>query len=63
MGAHRRLPDAVAPDTYKGLEKPLAGNVDAADSGKLIYEERCQSCHGELALGVGPRAGELNPAA
>ncbi len=61
VACQSQAPGAAVPEPYQGLENPLAGDTEAADAGMALYAARCQSCHGELALGEGPQAGDLNP--
>lgn len=47
----------VPPEQQVSLSLPdSAANIQ---NGKLIYDEKCLPCHGELGLGNGPQAGNL----
>lgn len=52
---------ATPPENYAKLTNPLAGNAEAAASGKTIFETQCASCHGPQGRGDGPAAAALNP--
>jgi mono/diheme cytochrome c family protein len=52
---------ATPPESYAKLINPLAGNPKAVDSGKIIFETQCASCHGSRGYGDGPAAASLNP--
>lgn len=47
------------PAAYAGKTNPLG--ADAAAAGKVIYGERCASCHGATGTGDGAAAAGLDP--
>jgi mono/diheme cytochrome c family protein len=52
---------ADPPDEFAGLTNPFAGDADAIAEGKVIFEDKCQECHGAEGVGDGPRSVNLNP--
>ncbi|MCX6280548.1 MAG: cytochrome c [Bacteroidetes bacterium] len=46
----------VAPDKYKTMKNPNAGD---ASTGKDLFAKHCKSCHGKDGLGDGPKAATL----
>jgi mono/diheme cytochrome c family protein len=53
---------AEVPPPYAGLVNPFAGDHDAIEAGRPIYEEGCAGCHGEAGRGDGAGAARLDPA-
>jgi mono/diheme cytochrome c family protein len=47
------------PANYKSMKNPVKGNAGAAASGKALWAQHCQSCHGKTGLGDGPKARNL----
>ena len=41
-----------APPKYRAKTNPLAKDKDAVPAGKVLFEEHCEECHGESALGT-----------
>lgn len=39
------------PDAERRRVNPYSGNVEAAEAGKLLFEDNCAKCHGADALG------------
>ena len=46
----------LAPDKYKTMKNPNAGDVN---TGKDLFAKHCKSCHGKDGLGDGPKAATL----
>ena len=40
-----------APEKYRNKPNPLANDRDAAAAGRVLFEEHCEDCHGEQAVG------------
>ncbi|MGA2301139.1 MAG: c-type cytochrome [Candidatus Acidiferrum sp.] len=40
-----------APEKYRAKINPLAHDADAAAAGRVLFEEHCEECHGEEAMG------------
>ena len=49
------------PAEYAGNKNPYAGDENAIEVGKSIYNTNCSPCHGESGMGDGPAAASLNP--
>lgn len=43
------------------LQNPVAPSVEAIDTGRSIYRERCVACHGDRGRGDGPAGITLDP--
>jgi mono/diheme cytochrome c family protein len=41
-----------APAKYRAKPNPLVKDKDAVPAGKVLFEEHCEECHGENALGT-----------
>ena len=48
---------AVRAQTPPPLENPVPATPESIELGRLIYEERCEDCHGRDGKGDGPVAG------
>jgi mono/diheme cytochrome c family protein len=45
-----------------GIDAAMPGDfVGSIDSGAKIFQQRCQTCHGEMGDGSGPRAPFMDP--
>jgi mono/diheme cytochrome c family protein len=42
---------AKAPQKYQAKANPLAKDPDAVAAGKALFEEHCEDCHGQNAVG------------
>src|SRR5215469_8779915 len=40
-----------APEKYRNKPNPLANDRDAPAAGRVLFEEHCEECHGEQAVG------------
>lgn len=47
------------PAEYKSKANPHKGDANAEKLGKAAYAKHCRSCHGNLGLGDGPKAKNL----
>lgn len=47
------------PDKYLKMANPVKSNAESLSSGKELYVEHCQSCHGKKGLGDGTKAATL----
>ena len=52
---------AEVPQEYANLTNPLAGDAEATNAGKIIFETSCAACHGPEGRGDGAAAAALNP--
>jgi mono/diheme cytochrome c family protein len=43
------------PDLERSRVNPYAGQADAVSAGKRLFEDHCEKCHGDNALGKGKR--------
>jgi mono/diheme cytochrome c family protein len=41
-----------APPKYRAKANPLVKDKDAVPAGRVLFEEHCEECHGEKALGT-----------
>jgi mono/diheme cytochrome c family protein len=41
-----------APAKYRAKTNPLVADKDAVAAGRVLFEEHCEECHGEKALGT-----------
>lgn len=55
--------ESNVPAEYAGKTNPVADDANAIASGKVIYEEKCASCHGVSGKGDGPAGQALTPPA
>jgi mono/diheme cytochrome c family protein len=46
------------PAKYEKMENPYAGE-DLTKIGKMLWSKHCKSCHGNMGLGDGPKAKQL----
>jgi mono/diheme cytochrome c family protein len=44
---------------YKAMKNPSAGDAESVKLGKALYAKHCKSCHGNLGLGDGPKAANM----
>jgi len=51
------------PANYKSMKNPSKGNAAATTSGKALWAQHCQSCHGKAGLGDGPKGRNLESSA
>lgn len=51
--------EVSVPAEYAGKTNPLG--ADAAAAGKVVFDERCASCHGATGTGDGAAAAGLDP--
>jgi mono/diheme cytochrome c family protein len=49
------------PAEYAGKTNPMAGKADAAEAGKKVFTDNCESCHGTTGKGDGPAGASLDP--
>ena len=49
----------VVPANFVKMKNPVAGDAEATDIGKELYNKHCKSCHGAKGLGDGSKAAEL----
>lgn len=47
------------PDKYLKMANPVKSNAEALSTGKELYVEHCQSCHGKKGLGDGTKSATL----
>lgn len=47
------------PDKYLKMANPVKSNAESLSSGKELYVEHCQSCHGKKGMGDGTKAATL----
>ncbi len=53
--------DWYAPKSADTLKNPLSNNYNATMQGKILFEKKCTSCHGDKGKGDGPAGIALNP--
>jgi mono/diheme cytochrome c family protein len=51
----------IIPEDYATLSNPLSGDATSIESGKILYEADCASCHGVTGHGDGSAASGLDP--
>lgn len=51
----------TVPAEFANKTNPVAGNADAANAGKTLYDLNCSSCHGPSGKGDGPAGAALDP--
>lgn len=44
---------------FKAMKNPAPGDAESIKLGKALYAKHCKSCHGNLGLGDGPKAANL----
>ena len=49
-----------APAKARKLQNPVPETAESIASGKMVYTQRCASCHGEKGDGKGEKAGDLS---
>lgn len=47
------------PEKFLKMANPVAKNAESVSDGKSLWSQHCQSCHGKIGKGDGPKAGEL----
>lgn len=47
------------PEKYQKMENPYKGDASLDKVGKMLYSKHCKSCHGNVGLGDGPKAKQL----
>src|SRR6478672_11873693 len=47
------------PDKYLKMANPVKSNGESLNTGKELYVQHCQSCHGKKGLGDGTKAASL----
>ncbi|MCF6241911.1 MAG: c-type cytochrome [Bacteroidales bacterium] len=52
--------DWTVPANYKSMKNPKAGDADAGNVGKALWDQHCKSCHGKEGYGDGSKADELD---
>ena len=53
--------DWLAPKSADTLKNPLVNNYNATMQGKILFEKKCVSCHGDKGKGDGVAGIALNP--
>lgn len=48
------------PDKYMKMTNPVKSDAASVASGKELYVQHCQSCHGKKGKGDGPKAAQLD---
>ncbi len=48
------------PDKYQKMANPVKSDAASIASGKELYAQHCQSCHGKKGKGDGPKADQLD---
>lgn len=51
--------DWEIPDKYKALENSFKDDASLERVGKMLYAKHCKSCHGNVGLGDGPKAANM----
>ncbi len=47
------------PAKYEEMENPYAGDDSSERVAKMLWSKHCKSCHGNVGLGDGPKARQL----
>ncbi len=47
------------PAKYEKMENPYVDDASIMKVGKMLWSKHCKSCHGNLGLGDGPKAAQL----
>jgi mono/diheme cytochrome c family protein len=47
------------PDKYLKMANPVKSNGESINTGKELYVQHCQSCHGKKGMGDGTKAASL----
>ncbi len=47
------------PAKYEKMENPYKDDASIAKVGKMLWSKHCKSCHGNMGLGDGPKAAQL----
>jgi|ERR1051326_482374 mono/diheme cytochrome c family protein len=53
--------DWEAPKSADAVKNPFANNADASAQGKILFNQKCASCHGTKGKGDGIAGIALNP--
>ena len=61
LGNEEEMMQAMVPESYRGLENPLAGSKEAVLLGRELFAFHCSGCHGSAGAGNGPAAKYLSP--
>ena len=48
------------PDKYQKMANPVKSDASSINTGKELYNQHCQSCHGKKGKGDGPKADQLD---
>lgn len=48
------------PDKYMKMANPVKSDAASINTGKELYNQHCQSCHGKKGKGDGPKAAQLD---
>ena len=49
----------TVPDKYMKMTNPTKADAASINVGKMLWGKHCKSCHGNIGLGDGPKAGQL----
>ena len=48
------------PDKYQKMANPVKSDATSIATGKTLFTQHCQSCHGKKGKGDGPKAAQLD---
>jgi len=60
-GSAKKPSDWLAPPSATAVKNPVPADAASLATGKSIYMQQCQACHGETGKGDGPVAADLSP--